>query len=45
MSTTVYKEERGGEPLPLGEILEELLAQYEARFAEIHIKVVETQTA
>ena len=30
------------EPQPVGEILEELLAQYEARFPGIHISVVET---
>jgi hypothetical protein len=33
------------EPRPLGEILEELLAQYEARFPGIHITVMETATA
>jgi hypothetical protein len=30
------------EPQPVGEILEELLAQYEARFPGIHVSVVET---
>ena len=34
--------ERGGEPQPIGEILQELLAQYEARFPEIKVVVVET---
>jgi hypothetical protein len=34
--------QREGEPQPLGEILQELLAQYEARFPGINIVVVET---
>jgi hypothetical protein len=42
MNTTIYDDKRDGEPQPLGEILEELLAQYEARFANIHITIVET---
>jgi hypothetical protein len=33
---------RHEEPQPLGEILEELLAQYERRFPGIHVTVVET---
>jgi hypothetical protein len=33
--------ERGGEPQPIGEILQELLAQYEARFPEINVVVVD----
>jgi hypothetical protein len=33
------------EPQPLGEILEELLAQYQRRYPDIHITVVETATA
>ena len=32
MNTTICDDERDGEPQPVGEILEELLAQYEARF-------------
>ena len=35
-------DERDGEPQLVGEILEELLAQYEAKFSNIHIAVVET---
>jgi hypothetical protein len=34
--------ERDGEPRPIGEILQELLAQYEAKFPGINIVVVET---
>jgi hypothetical protein len=30
------------EPQPAGEILEELLAQYEVQFPDIHITVLET---
>ncbi len=42
MDTTVCDDQRDGEPRPVGEILEELLAQYEARFPDIRITVVET---
>ena len=42
MNTTICDDERDGEPHPVGEILEELLAQYEAKFPDIHISVVET---
>ena len=42
MNTTIYDDEQSGEPQPVGEILEELLAQYEAKFPDIHITVVET---
>ena len=42
MNTTICDDERDDEPQPVGEILEELLAQYEARFPGIHITVVET---
>ncbi len=47
MNTTFCDEqrERDGEPQPVGEILEELLAQYEARFPNIRITVVETAAA
>ena len=34
--------ERNDEPQPIGEILQELLAQYEARFPGIDVVVVET---
>lgn len=34
--------ERDGGPQPVGEILQELLAQYEARFPEVNIVVVAT---
>lgn len=36
------QDSRHDEPQPVGEILEELLAQYERRFPDIHITVVET---
>ncbi len=39
------REDRGGEPQPIGEILAELLAQYEARFPEVQLCVVETEVA
>ena len=42
MNTTICDDERDGEPQPVGEILEELLAQYEARFPGIYVTVVET---
>jgi hypothetical protein len=35
-------ETRENEPHPIGEILEELLAQYERRFPGVRIAVVET---
>ena len=35
MNTTICDDERDGEPQPVGEILEELLAQYEAKFPGI----------
>ena len=44
MKTTICDDERKSEPQPLGEILEELLAQYEAKFANIHITVAEPPT-
>jgi hypothetical protein len=40
-STNIDKR-RGGQPQPIGEILAELLAQYEARFPEAGIAVVQT---
>jgi hypothetical protein len=42
MNTTICDDEQSGGPQPVGEILEELLAQYEAKFPDIHITVVET---
>ena len=42
MNTTISDDKRDGEPQPVGEILEELLAQYEAKYPGIHISVVET---
>jgi hypothetical protein len=36
------EQEHDGEPQPVGEILQELLAQYEARFPGIDIVIVET---
>ena len=44
MNTTFGDDERerDSEPQPVGEILEELLAQYETKFPDIHISVVET---
>ena len=42
MNTTIDDDERDGEPQPVGEILEELLAQYEAKFPGIHVTVMET---
>jgi hypothetical protein len=40
-----YEEKRKDEPRPVGEVLEELLAQYEARFPGLHTTVVETAVA
>jgi hypothetical protein len=39
---TNLDDERDDEPKPVGEILEELLAQYEARFPGFQITLVET---
>jgi hypothetical protein len=36
---------RNSGPQPVGEILEELLAQYERQFPDIRIAIVETTTA
>jgi hypothetical protein len=36
------EEQRNPEPQPIGEILDELLAQYERRFPDVRIAVVET---
>ena len=43
-----FYEDRDGHddgPQPIGEILAELLAQYEVRFPEVNIAVVETPVA
>jgi hypothetical protein len=42
ISDSTERQERQDEPQPIGDILEELLAQYEARFGNVHISVVET---
>jgi hypothetical protein len=42
MSAIFCDDEREDDPQPVGEILEELLAQYEAKFPGIHITIVET---
>jgi hypothetical protein len=39
---TERQERRDNEPQPIGEILKELLIQYEQRFPNIHVTVVET---
>ena len=36
------RERKDGEPQPIGAILAELLFQYQVRFPEVHIAVVET---
>ena len=36
------QEDHRGEPQPIGTILAELLAQYQVRFPEVRITVVET---
>jgi len=38
-------QQRKPQPQPIGEILAELLAQYERRFPDLHITVVETPVA
>ena len=40
--TTERRDRQDDEPQPVGVILEELLAQYERRFPDIHIAVMET---
>jgi hypothetical protein len=37
-----FDERRGGQPQPIGQILAELLAQYQGRFGEAGIAVVPT---
>ncbi len=44
-SDSERQEERGDDPLPLGEVLTELLAQYQVRFPEVRIEIVETPAA
>ena len=49
ISTRQEDSERGDRrsdgPQPIGEILAELLAQYQVRFPEVHVAVVETPAA
>ncbi len=40
--TTERLDQKDDEPQPIGDILGELLAQYEAKFSGIHVSVVET---
>jgi hypothetical protein len=42
MSTTFCDDERDEQPQLIGEILEELLAQYQTKFPGIRITMVET---
>ena len=42
MDRTGYDDPRSHAPQPIGEILDELLAQYEAEFPGVCITVVET---
>ncbi len=42
MEATFCDDDRDNEPQPLGEILEKLLDQYEARFPGVKISIVET---
>ncbi len=39
------REDRPGEPQPIGEVLAEILARYQARFPEVQLCVVETEAA
>ena len=39
------REDRPGQPQPIGEVLAELLARYQARFPEVQVSVVETEAA
>ncbi len=48
--TTVFEkgdwdDGQGAEPQPIGDILAELLAQYQARFPKVNITVVDVPTA
>jgi hypothetical protein len=40
-----WQREGAGEPQAIGDILAELLAQYQARFPEVNIRVVEVPAA
>jgi hypothetical protein len=42
--TAERPDRRNGEPHPVGEVLEELLAQYEARYPGIRVTIAETVT-
>lgn len=37
-----FREDCHGEPLPIGEVLSELFARYQARYPELQIAVVHT---
>jgi hypothetical protein len=39
------REEGGGQPQPIGEILAELLARYQAKFPDVQVSVVEAASA
>ncbi len=45
MDAIFCSDDGDSEPQPLGEILEKLLDQYEARFPGVKISIVETATA
>jgi hypothetical protein len=40
-----FHEREGRGPQPIGEVLAELLTQYQVRYPEIHVTVVETAVA
>jgi hypothetical protein len=42
MNAAFCDDERDNEPQPVGEILEELLTQYEAKYPGVRISIVET---
>jgi len=40
-----WEEDRGSEPQAIGEILAELLAEYERRYPEVNVTVIEAPSA
>lgn len=44
-SDSERQEEQDDGPLPLGEVLTELLAQYQVRFLDVRIEIVKTPSA
>jgi hypothetical protein len=40
-----WEEDRGSEPQAIGEILAELLAEYERRYPEVNVTVIEVPAA